>query len=144
MDKALESDGLSYDTRGNLKVSPYTLAENKMTAKVNGSIDAVCSSVTALRSLSDKRITISGGFETNKALFITFIADTISAGDTLNMNQSTYGTYYDGTQNIISHNGQIIINAFDTIAKVIKVSFDYSYNGTTVENGVADVTYLDN
>jgi len=128
----------------NLKISPYTLAENKMTAKVNGSIDAVCSSVTALRNLSDKRITIAGGFETNNALSITFIADTISAGDTLSMNSSTYGTYYDGTQNIISHNGQIIINAFDTIAKVIKVSFDYSYNGTTVENGVADVTYLDN
>ena len=129
----------------NLKISPYTLAENKMTAKVND-VDAVCttSTVTALRSLADKRITISGGFDTNKALFITFIADTISAGDTLNMNQSTYGVYYDGSQNIISHNGKIIINAFDTIAKVIKVNFNYSYNGTTVENGVADVEYLDN
>jgi len=128
----------------NLKISPYTLAENKMTANITGGINAVCTSVTALRSLSDKRMTIAGGFDSNKALSITFIADSISAGDTLTMNQSTYGTYYDGSQTIISHNGQVIINAFDTIAKVIKVNFNYSYNGTTVNDGVADVTYLDN
>lgn len=127
----------------NLKVTPYTDHTNTMTARINNSNDAVCTYVTAKKDISNNRMEIKGIYDDYKIISVTFLADTINAGDTLSMNSLTYGIFYDGMDNYISHNGKVIIDAYDNSAKTINVRFDFSYNGKTVDNGKAETNYLE-
>ncbi len=127
----------------NLKLSESTIYNNILTATVNGTDNAVGTYVTAKKNIATNRMDIKGNYEDDKYISVSFIADTtITVGDTLSMNSSTYGHYFDGFTNIESHNGYIIIDDYNMADKKIKIRFNFSYNGTTVESGVSDCMFL--
>jgi len=127
----------------NLKLSEDTTYNNTLTATVNSTDEAVGTYVTAKKDLSTNTMEIVGNYPISKYISVTFDATSLSAGDTLSMNSSNYGIYFDGGQMITSHNGSIIIVTYDDVAKKIKIKFNFSYNGTTVESGVSDCMYLE-
>ena len=115
---------------------------NTMTAVVNGTDEANCTYVTAKKNSATNRMDITGNFDGSKKITVSFLTDGVSPGDTLSMNTTTYGYYFDGAQNIESHNGYIIVDVYDEVNEKVKVRFDFSFNGTTVKAGVSECKYL--
>jgi hypothetical protein len=125
----------------NLKITPSE-NPNVLTALVNGTDEAVCTYVTAKLNSSTNIMKIDGLFAENKALGLAFNVDTVESGDTLQVDLTNTGYYFDGMNIITCHTGKIIVETFDVVAKKIKVKFDYTYNSTSVEQGNANCTYL--